>query len=94
MLHNADFPSEYKTAGGALTTGANGAKAKRRGNNAAIITSVVQAAEAMYEVILEHNLLSKVRAKAAPIEAALTSNTAKTKTSALMEDVDNDNFDV
>ena len=90
MLHNADFPSEYKTAGGALTTGANGAKAKRRGNNAAIITSVVQAAEAMYEVILEHNLLSKVRAKAAPIEVALTSNTAKKKTSALM---DNDNFD-
>jgi len=31
--------------------------------------------------------------KAAPIEVALTSNTAKKKTSALMEDVDNDNFD-
>ena len=54
---------------------------------------ILAPAEAMYKVILEHNLLSKVRAKAAPIEAALTSNTAKKKTSALMEDVDNDNFD-
>ena len=47
----------------------------------------------MYKVILEHNLLSKVRAQAAPTGVALTSNTAKKKTSALMEDVDNDNFD-
>jgi hypothetical protein len=47
----------------------------------------------MYQVIVEHNLLKKVRAKAAPNEVALTSNTAKKKTSALMEDVDNDNFD-
>ena len=84
------FPAEYKTAGRASSSGAKGHKAQRRDNNAEIITSVVQAAEAMYEVILEHNLLSKVRAKAAPIEAALTSNKAKTKTSALM---DNDNFD-
>ena len=87
------FPSEYKTASGASSAGASGVKAQRRDNNDAIITSVVQAAEAMYKVILEHNLLSKVRAKAAPIEVALTSNTAKKKTSALMEDVDNDNFD-
>ena len=72
------------------SSGAKGNKAQRRDNNAAIITSIVQAAEAMYAVILEHNLLSKVRAKAAPIEVALTSNTAKKKTSALM---DNDNFD-
>ena len=86
-------PCEYKTAGGASSAGVSGFKAKRRDNNAAIITSVVQAAEAMYAVILKHNLLSKVRAKAAPIEVALTNNTAKKKISALMKDVDNDNFD-
>ena len=87
------FPAEYKIAGRASSSGAKGSKAQRRDNNAEIITSVVQAAEAMYAVILEHNLLSKVRAKAAPIEVALTSNTAKKKASDLMEDVDNDNFD-
>src|ERR1700730_11976645 len=88
------FPVEYKTASRASSSsGAKGNKAQRRDNNAAIITSVVQAAEAMYKVILQNNLLSQVRAQAPPIEAALTSNTAKKKTSALMEDVDNDNFD-
>ena len=84
------FPSEYKIASRASSAGASGFKAQRRDNNAAIITSVVQAAEAMYKVILQNNLLSKVRAQAAPTEVALTSNTAKKKTSAIM---DNDNFD-
>src|ERR1700730_10586540 len=88
------FPVEYKTASRASSSsGAKGSKAQRRDNNAEIITSIVQAAEAMYKVILEHNLLSKVRAQAAPTEVALTSNTARKKTSALIEDVDNDNFD-
>ena len=64
----------------------------------------------MYQVVVEHKLLSKVRAKAPPIEVDLTSKTtnrrisntpaatassiANKKISALMEDVENDNFDV
>jgi hypothetical protein len=100
------FLSEYKTASGASSAGASGFKAKRRDNNAEIITSIVKAAEAMYKVIVQNNLLSQVRAQAPPIEAARTSNTTNgpantpsakatnKKLSALMEDVDNDNFDV
>jgi len=60
----------------------------------------------MYKVIVQNNLLSQVRAQAAPIEAARTSNTTNghantasakatnKKLSALMEDDDNDNFNV